>query len=382
MAISPRHIASLVTGSATAIALFAVLYSGFKSSEAVRTDGATLQVASAASNNEDTGGRLGELTPEFDLGVIRNDEETVKTLTIRNVGSGTLEIKDVRTSCGCTKGHFKDRRKQDVKSTKIAAGESAELYISVDPFRVPGFDSRKTLTLFTNDPDQATASLDVLAKVDPEFEVDPEQLHLGVLDKGDTATAQAIVRQLTDSEFDVTSVRAGARANETYTAKLALRPESEWRTPGKREWTLDVELNSETLRKGLFRDRVYIETTCERLRTYGYMINAEIDSFYSVIPEMLHRRDAVEPGAVSVTSAIVSSEQTISIEELTSSDPHVVVDVKKDGGASNTIILDLSVSPNATPGVKNATIDFTVVGADGSRAAHTLRAIVAVKQPE
>lgn len=381
MAISPRYIASLVTGSATAIAIFAVLYSGYQSSEAVRTDGATLQVASAASQNEDTGGRLGELAPEFDLGMIANDEETVKTLLIQNVGTGTLEIKDVRTSCGCTKGHFKDRRKQEVKSTKIAAGESAELYISVDPFRVPGFDSRKTLTLFTNDPDQLTASMDVLAKVDPEFEVDPEQLHLGVLNKGDTATAQAIVRQLTDSEFDVTSVRAGARANETYTAKLAPRPESEWRTPGKREWTLDVELNSEALRKGLFRDRVYIETTCERLRTYGYMINAEIDSFYSVIPEMLHRRDAVEPGAASVTSAIVSAEQAISIEGLTSSDPAVVVDVKKEGGASNTVILDLSVSPNATPGVKNAMIDFTIVGADGSRAAHSLRAIVAVKQP-
>ena len=382
MTVSPRYIASLVTGSATAIAIFAVLYSGYRSSEAVRTESATLQVASAASTNEDTGGRLDVLAPEFDLGVIRNDEETVKTLSVRNVGSGTLEIKDVRTSCGCTKGHFQDRRKQEVKSIKIEAGESAELYISVDPFRVPGFDSRKTLTLFTNDPENLTASFDVLAKVDPEFEVDPEQLHLGVLNKGDSATAQAIVRQLTDSEFDVTSVRAGARANETYTAKLSPRPESEWRTPGKREWTLDVELNSAALRKGLFRDRVYIETTCERLRTYGYMINAEVDSFYSVIPEMLHRRDAVEAGAASVTSAVVSSEQPISIEDLTSSDPDVVVEVKKDGGAANTIILDLSVKENAKPGVKNATIGFTIVGADGSRAAHTLRAIVAVKQSQ
>jgi len=379
MAVSPQYIASFVTGSVASIALFAVLYSGYQSSESVRTDGATLQVASAASRNVDSGGQLGELIPEFDMGVIGNDKETIKTLSIQNTGTGTLEIKDVRTSCGCTKGHFKDRRQKDVKTAKIPPGESVDLYISVDPFRVPGFDSSKTLTLFTNDPDNLTASFDVLARVEPEFEIEPAQLHLGTISKGEKASGQAIVRQLDDSDLDVTKVRPGARSNETYTATLALRPESEWRTPGKREWTMNVEFDSSTQRKGLFRDRIYIETTCKRLHTYSYTLNVDIHTFYSVIPEMLHRREAVAPGDPSVTSAVVTSEQPITIENITSSDPAVIPSANQDDSPTS-IVLNIAVSPDASPGVKNATVSFDVV-ADDNRSTHTLRAIVAVKQP-
>ena len=378
MAVSPQYIASFVTGAVASIALFAVLYSGYQSSETVRTDGGALQVASAASRSEDTGGRIGPLDPKFDMGVIGNDKVGVKTLEIKNTGTGKLTILDVKTSCGCTKGYFKDG-KAEVKTAKIDAGESAELFVSVDPFRVPGFSSSKTVTLFTNDPDNATLSFDVLAAVQPEFEVEPDQLHLGLINKGENATGQAIVRQLDDSDFDVTAARVGARANDTYTAALALRPESEWRTPGKREWTLDVALDTSSLRKGLFRDRIYIETNCERLKVYGYMLNADIQTFYSVIPELLHRRDAVDPGTMNVASAVVSADQPITISEMTISDPAVIVSVKQDD-SPNTAVLELSVASDASPGVKNATLSFSVVSEDGDQAEHSLRAIVAVNQ--
>ncbi len=379
MAISPQKIASFVTGSVAAIALFAVLYTGHKSTEAVDGGSATLQVASAASRNEDTGGVLGPLEPEFDMGTIGNEKVTEKTLSISNDGPGTLEIKDVRTSCGCTQGYFRDRKKDKIKTTKLKPGDSAVLYISVDPFRVPGFDSRKTLTLFTNDPNNLTASFDVVAKVEPEFEVDPEQLHLGVLDKGEKGEGQAVIRQLNDSKLEITAVRPGARAQDTYTTVLTPRPESEWKTPGKREWNLDVELDTSALRRGLFRDRIYIETNCKRLHTYGYMVNVDVQTFFSVIPEMLHRRDAVEAGTESVTSAVVTADQPISIENMVISDPAILVAVKQ-GDSPNSAVLDISVAPDATPGVKNAILVFNVVANDGRQASQTLRAIVAVKE--
>jgi hypothetical protein len=378
MAVSRQYIVSFVAGAVASVALFAVLYSGFRSSEGVPTDGQPLQVVSAASRTEDTGGRIGSLESEFDMGTISNDKVDVKTLAIKNTGNGKLSILDVKTSCGCTKGYFKDG-KREVKTASIAPGESAELFISVDPFRVPGFSSSKTLTLFTNDPGNATLSFDVLAAVQPEFEVDPEQLHLGVISKGEKVAGQAIVRQLDDSDFDVTAARPGARANETYTAALAPRPESEWRTPGKREWTLDVELDTSSLRKGLFRDRIYIETNCERLKVYGYMLNVDVQTFYSVIPELLHRRDAVDPGTVNIASAVVSADQPITINGMSISDPAVTVTIKQDD-SPNTAVLELSVAEDASPGVKNATLSFTVVSEDGNQAEHSLRAIVAVNQ--
>ena len=92
MRFSPNYIASLVTGGAAALCIFAVLYSGNRSSEGVS---AKLQLADAAAQSEDAGGRLGELPGEFDMGVISNSELTEKTLSIVNTGTGVLDIKDV-----------------------------------------------------------------------------------------------------------------------------------------------------------------------------------------------------------------------------------------------------------------------------------------------
>ena len=143
---------------------------------------------------------------------------------------------------------------------------------------------------------------------------------------------------------------------------------------------MSVELMSDNLRRGLFRDRIYIETNTARLRTYGYMLNADVQTFFSVIPEMLHRRDAVEPGTQEVTSAVVSAEQPITIEGLVSCDPAIVVNVKQND-SPNTAILAVGIAPGAAPGVKNSTLEFSVVGADGQQSSHSLRAIIAVKQP-
>jgi hypothetical protein len=374
----PQYIASFVTGCCAALALFAVLYSGMGSTQAVRNNEATLDASSVNVADNDTGGRLGEIPPAFDLGLIGNEETTAKTFKVANVGSGKLRIKDVRTSCGCTKGFFLDRNGDPTNTAVIPPGASEELQIAVDPFKVPGFSSTKTLTLFTNDPEKPAVSMDVIARVKPEFEVEPEQLHLGEVDQGDEATGTAIIREVNQAGLEIAGVRPGPRATDIYTVALAERAESEWKTAGKREWELSVAMDTSTLRKGLFRDRVYLETNAERLPNYGFYINVDVKTFVSVIPQVLHRRDPVAPGTKSVTSGVVNADKPIRIENLTSSDPAIVVSVlDSDGG--NSRVLDVSVADNATPGVKNSEVAFDVIAEDGQRSHQSVRAIVAVR---
>jgi hypothetical protein len=75
----------------------------------------------------------------------------------------------------------------------------------------------------------------------------------------------------------------------------------------------------------------------------------------------------------------VTAEQSFTIEDIKISDPGLTVVVKQED-APDAAVLDVSVAADATPGVKNGLLTFTVAGADGTRAVHSMRAIVAVKE--
>lgn len=70
-------------------------------------------------------GRLRLSTTELDLGTIPNTGPVSRTLEIRNVGGGPLEITGVSTSCGCTTAGVADRR--------LAPGEPTQLVVTFDP---------------------------------------------------------------------------------------------------------------------------------------------------------------------------------------------------------------------------------------------------------
>ncbi len=70
-------------------------------------------------------GRLWLSATELDLGTIPNTGPVSRTLGVRNVGGGPLEITGVSTSCGCTTAEIADR--------SLAPGEATELAVTFDP---------------------------------------------------------------------------------------------------------------------------------------------------------------------------------------------------------------------------------------------------------
>lgn len=125
----------------------------------------------------------------FDMGVIPNDKETTKKLKIYNRGKSPLNLRFIQTSCACTQGTIPPG--QEI----IPPGGEGHILVTVFPTRVAGFYSEKTLTIYSNDPKNSPLELKVIARVDPEFSIEPENIDFGEINKGSTKDLTIIITQ-------------------------------------------------------------------------------------------------------------------------------------------------------------------------------------------
>jgi hypothetical protein len=95
-------------------------------------------------------------TTEFDFGKVSEGKIYEHTFSIKNAGSGTLEIKDIKTSCGCTAAL--------ISSKKINAGKTGTLKIELDTANRSGKLSR-TVVIKSNDPVEPEKILTIHADI-------------------------------------------------------------------------------------------------------------------------------------------------------------------------------------------------------------------------
>ncbi len=97
------------------------------------------------------------LEPIKNFDLVARGEVLEHSFEIKNDGSGTLEITDVRPACGCTVAQF---------DKKIEAGKVGKIHARVDTTDFNGPIS-KSIAVFTNDPENPKLQLVVKAKVKP-----------------------------------------------------------------------------------------------------------------------------------------------------------------------------------------------------------------------
>ena len=91
----------------------------------------------------------------FDYGDITKGSDGVRTFVFENTGNAPLEIKAVRSSCGCT-----IPKKPEAP---IAPGDKGEITVRYDTNRVGVF--RKTITVNTNVSSKAIIALKIRGNV-------------------------------------------------------------------------------------------------------------------------------------------------------------------------------------------------------------------------
>lgn len=93
---------------------------------------------------------------EHDYGKIAAGKVYETIFKFRNVGKGVLEIKDIKTSCGCTAAN--------ISKKLLQPDESGEIKVELDTAGRQGSMIR-TVTVFSNDPENGMLTLKITAEV-------------------------------------------------------------------------------------------------------------------------------------------------------------------------------------------------------------------------
>jgi hypothetical protein len=305
-------------------------------------------------------------TTHYDMGEIANDRIAKGEVMIYNKGTFDLTINHVDTTCGCTLG--------SVENKTIPAGGREPLIVTVNPARIAGFHSTKTLTISSNDPDEPRVTVDVTAKVKPEFVIEPEEIDFATVAKGETATKTAVVRQAVP-EFAAPNTGAMASRleldrvvavgnREGLQVNLRPRPESEWTTPGLAEYLLEFTLDTTTLPAGTFQASYNMATNVARLRSYGGRVKANVTAPYTVKPRPVSI-GAVQAGQGKGTTVVVEASEPVQVSDVGISGQLLHAQTQPSDNP-NRAAISITVDPKAPQRVVRESLWFTVTVGDKS----------------
>ncbi len=275
-------------------------------------------------------------TTHYDMGVVPGHEIAVQSMKVYNRGTAPLTIRNVQTSCGCTTGQME----QNV----IPPNGEARLIIHVDPKKIPGFQTTKVLTVHSNDPMTPHISIDVTTTVAPEMEVEPEVIDFGRIATGEGFKQTIRVRQLQEAPLEISGA-AFQRDLPFLSSSHAPVPETEWRTPGKREFTITVEVAPEAP-AGTMNEWFIISSNVPRMPQYSMRVRGTIEGPYEFIPATITLRGA-NTGELIQNVLSLTGRETVAVLEVANSNPAIEV-THRATPDPKTVVFDLKIPQPST----------------------------------
>jgi len=296
-----------------------------------------------------------ELEPSGDInmGTIPNDEKTTVKVKVHNKGKAPLKVIRIQNQCGCTAG------KMEEKDKLIKPGEFSYLSITADPARLAsGFESRKKITLNTNDPALPSLPIQVIVKVDPEYELEPSRIAFGNVEKGAAPEKTMLLRQLMDEPLEIRNITTSVR-NNAVEATYQQRPKEQWKDPDKAEYNIHVRL-ADNVPLGPFNGRLIIVTNLKRRGQIPVTVMATVTSWYSISPaRMLVLRELPGDDKKQGCQAIVAAERPFEIIDLEPTVEGLAAEVVP-GESENSKIIKLTLEDNAKPKGRIEYLNFKI----------------------
>lgn len=292
------------------------------------------------------------MEPEFiDLGLVSNSEVAKVEVSISNPGDAPLIIKDAKGSCACISGYVADN--------VVEPGDSTTLTIELDPMKIPVFETKKMMQVYTND---RVGTVEVVAKFEPEFSVEPLTLSFGEVDKGETVERTMVMRQLTDQPLEINDLKFSEPLPPGIEVSYEKRPESEWQTPGRTEYNITAKITPEAP-AGPFTTIFIIIPNIERFAPgFRTGIAAQINTFYQLDPKRVIQLGRIEAGGERQGVVRVQADRPIKVTAEPADPAAMSASVQPQGDDPNTAVIDVVISPDAEEGRLKTRLELTVEG--------------------
>jgi hypothetical protein len=151
------------------IALFTVwqLLLGVKSLEADTVPGNKTNIDNNTSVQHPT---IFFKEPDFDFGKIYKGQKVEHVYIFENAGKDTLNIKEVKTSCGCTAAILTNHT--------IPPAETGEIRVTYNPGSNTG-NVKKSITVLNDDPEHSSYRLTIFGEIIEDVSVKPKNVDFG-----------------------------------------------------------------------------------------------------------------------------------------------------------------------------------------------------------
>lgn len=153
--------------------------------------------------------------PDYDFGKIYNGETAEHVFVIHNRGGSPLEIKNVRSTCGCTVTTIGKRTLGPQESTELKAVFNSKRYRG---------EVIKNIYVYSNDPENPIQKLSVRADVTVDLEVKPSIVYLAGLKAGERVERDVLIKNLTDSTVKIKEIASTVSSINLELSKMNIEP--------------------------------------------------------------------------------------------------------------------------------------------------------------
>ena len=161
--------------------------------------------------------------PDFNFGQIYKGQKVEYIYEFENRGKDILEIKKVKTSCGCTAAML--------TNDTIPPGETGEIKATFSSGSLSG-NIKKSITVVSNDPDTPKYRLTISGEIIKDLIIKPENIDFGSVSVGEKTSKTISIKSQTEPDFKIKKITPSkpfinativGEKNGEYVIKIALK---------------------------------------------------------------------------------------------------------------------------------------------------------------
>lgn len=224
-----------------------------------------------------SGARIELLEKEHDFGNVTEGDSLKHTFKVKNAGTAPLEITRVRTSCGCTAAVTKEKT--------VAPGQTTEIEVTFNTRGRMG-PNRKTITIQTNDPENANAKVEIKAMIERLLAFEPTIVRLNASHGEEKSVEAWLTGKLAkDAKLEIGEVEGDSDVK----VELAEKKEGE-------ETKRGVKFTLKGTKVGRTNGTVKIKTGVEKVPELSLRFNTAVTGNVDVRPRALYFDDKTPQG--------------------------------------------------------------------------------------
>jgi hypothetical protein len=186
---------------------------------------------------------VGGIEPDF--GDVPNFTATKHRIILKNVGTDTLILSEIGTSCGCTATLL--------SNDHVLPNDSANLDVTFDAERFAGQRVTKRISMVTNDETQAAVAINFKVNVVNIIDLSPKYFYIRTTENAKTMSSLTITNT-SSRTINITAIRSNKdifvpavsaqllKAGDSATVSVSFSPQAKGTFNGNIELTIDHPL--------------------------------------------------------------------------------------------------------------------------------------------